>query len=132
MTNAIMIWKALYLLAQGNALNELPVSRETPSPLLTPEIKIILGLTLAVAASLVFWAYFIRKRKPTDPHARVIEAGPIGSDPGSDSSHRHHRRRRGHRHRRRRSSSRSLQRNPTLQETGGLPPLRPEDEMPRI
>ncbi len=91
------------------------------------EFMLVLGLAAALTAAVFVWALLIRKRQPTDPHLRALEparSGPSGTndEPG------HHRRRR----RRHRSNGSRERRNPTLQETGGLPPPRPEDELPKV
>ena len=120
-------------LAQGQtAQPTLPPGHQgtTLQSVFTTEVMVVLGIILVLALSLFVWAYFIRKAKPSDPHQRAIEAGPIPTgEPGSSHKHHSHRRRR-HRHRRREGSR--TQRNPTLQETGGLPPLRPEGEPPKF
>ncbi|MBI5386638.1 MAG: hypothetical protein HZA90_18360 [Verrucomicrobia bacterium] len=101
------------------------LSRE---PLFSKEITLILIIGGGVALLLFIWAFFLRKRQHPDPHARIIKGGFLdeaGADSQREQKGRHHRRRR---HRRQRS--RNLPRNPTLHETGGLPPLRPEDQPP--
>lgn len=83
------------------------------------DITIVLAVLLGIAALLFFWAFFLRK-KPT--HARgslVVTRGEKGGRESHGSS--------GGKRRRRRSSSESWGRNPTLSETGGLPPPRPEE-----
>lgn len=83
------------------------------------DITILLAVLLGVAALLFFWAFFLRK-KPT--HARgalVVNRGEKGGRESHSSS--------GGKRRRRRSSSEGWGRNPTLSETGGLPPPRPEE-----
>lgn len=127
-----MMGRMICLFGQADALEVLPSSSGGAEPLLSPEVKLILGVATAVAALLVFWAYFIRKRQPTDPHLRPIEGGGNSRNSSSEDGRTHRRRGRRHRHRRRRTRSRDLPRNPSLQETGGLPPLRPENEPPRI
>ena len=115
-------------LAQGGGappLGELSRSGKLKSPLGT-ETMMILGLGLGLGLALFAWAFFFRKRRPNDPHRQVIEAGSMKND-GAPAQGGHHGHRR-HRHRRRQSSH--SHRNPTLQETGGLPPLRPEDQAP--
>jgi hypothetical protein len=122
-----MYQQLICFLAQGNAG---PTRPEPPPPssfqqvLTSPELKLVLGLVAVLTAALVVWALVIRRRRPTDPHLRVIEAGRVSN---SGAAERHGRRRR---HRRRRDGGRD-RRNHTLQETGGLPPLRPEDDLPK-
>lgn len=101
------------------------VSRE---PVLSRDIMLILGVAGLIAFTVVIWAFFIRRRRHPDPHVRVLDSRPIPvSMDDSDSDHHHKRRRR----KRRRLRSSELPRNPTLQQTGGLPPLRPEGELPK-
>jgi len=64
-------------------------------------------VVLAVLAALMIWAVFLR-RGPRNPRARVLSDDPARSG---------HRRRR-HKRREHRPS------NPTLAETGGLPPVK--------
>lgn len=83
------------------------------------DVTIILAVSLGLAALLFFWAFFLRK-KPT--HARgslVVERTEKNGRSSSGSSSR--------KRRRRRSESEGWGRNPTLSETGGLPPPRPEE-----
>lgn len=121
-------------LAQGQVPN--PMLPDKPrgasvSSVMSREVMAVLGIILALALVLFIWAFFIRKRKPVDPHLRAIEPGPTLPEPAESSGgahrHRHHRR---HRHRHRKRDGSHSQRNPTLQETGGLPPYRPDDAPP--
>ena len=86
--------------------------------ILGTDVTTILAVILGITAILFFWAFFLRK-KPT--HARgslvVTRADKKGRESHALSG----------RKRRRRSSSESWGRNPTLSETGGLPPPRPEE-----
>jgi hypothetical protein len=100
-------------------------------PFMSRETALMLGVIGAISLAFFIWAFFIRKRRSTDPHRRVIEPGATAEDgaPARENRGRHG----GHRHRRHhRRSSQKLHRNPTLQETGGLPPLRPEDQPPVV
>lgn len=85
------------------------------------DITVVLAVALGLAAILFFWVFFIRP-KPT--HARgslvVSRSDKKGKDSGASSSGRRRRRRRG-------DHPDSWSRNPTLSETGGLPPPRSED-----
>jgi type VI protein secretion system component VasK len=83
-----------------------------------------IGLVTLLAA---LWAIFLRKRRrqrrshhhahrPSSQPVKTSEA-PNDEDAPSPPEKRRHRRRSGRRHR---------SRNPTLAETGGLPPIRPE------
>lgn len=67
-----------------------------------------------LAVLLVIWAVYIRKPKREYTGKKLITA------PTHKSSHR----------RRRRRSRPSRPRNPTLAETGGLPPRKPQSDVP--
>ena len=80
------------------------------------------GMVLALAIALFLYAYITRKKH----RATIALAGsrPIyRAEPEEDDPERRHHRKR----RRRKDHPDFLPRNPTLQETGGLPPLRPEE-----
>jgi hypothetical protein len=87
------------------------------------EIFALLGAILLVVIGLFFWAAFLRntkkKRKRKYREHRGNYREKLGEGAGEIKEYieknRHHRRR-GHRHP-----------NPTLADTGGLPPRRPED-----
>ena len=84
------------------------------------DITVVLAVALGLAAILFFWVFFIRS-KPT--HARgslVVSRTDKKSKEGGTTSSSRRRRRRG-------DHPESWSRNPTLSETGGLPPPRPED-----
>ncbi|MDX1951569.1 MAG: hypothetical protein SFY81_05260 [Verrucomicrobiota bacterium] len=80
---------------------------------------LIIGAGILLLAGLLFWAFYIRgpkEEKRTDrPFSHLDE-----KNEGEEGSTRRKRRRK---HRRREHRSR----NPTLAETGGLPPLRKHD-----
>lgn len=119
------------------------------------DILLVLGAVLTVSLALVLWAKYLRRSKHHSHHhhhhrrsgedvapvARAIPAGePAGEsspnpsfqpseeadDDSDDFPLRHH-----HRHRRRRIRRREHRpRNPTLAETGGLPPIRNSETPP--
>lgn len=93
--------------------------------LLLPDILTILGIGLGLMVVLLLWVVFVRKRKePRSSGRTAYRTGVIeeGDAPEENSGHgRHHHRR----HRRRRRDHRV--RNPTLSETGGLPPVRDDE-----
>ena len=94
-------------------------------PLGGTDTMLIFGAALLLAAALFFWAFFIRKRPQTARGSLVIEKRKKGeADEQVGSSGRRRRRKRRPDH------PENLPRNPTLMETGGLPPLRPEDTEP--
>ena len=118
----------VYFFAQSETTSPLPVAPGTPrESILSREVPMILCLAAALAAVLLLWAVFVRRRRHPDPHVRALQPGlPPGTE-DSDSGHHRHRHRRHHRKR-----THELKRNPTLHETGGLPPLRPDDEAPKF
>ena len=115
----------LVLLAQlETVFNEKP-SKSYSSGL--KEILLIIGVALALSVALFIWAAFWRKRRRKHSssghhHGEVQPGGNTEESPGK-------RRRRRHR---KHSHPDKRPRNPTLAETGGLPPPRPEHEVPNI
>jgi len=112
------------LLAQlePKELQGLKDASKPPSPrLLGTDITVILGLVLGLAAILFFWAFFIRKRPKNARGALVLEHASRHSREAYGASGRRKRRKR------RADHPDNWRRNPTLGETGGLPPARPED-----
>lgn len=99
-----------------NAPIRTSVGKDIASP---REQLIILGVALALGILIFLWVYLFRKRKaadnPRSPSARVI----LDEKPESHSG----RKRRKWREKRRDHRAR----NPTLAETGGLPPTRPNE-----
>ena len=88
------------------------------------DITIVLGVLLGLAAILFFWAFFLRG-KPSHMRGSVVvtRTNKPGTDPKKSSPSSS-----GHRRRKRRAEHPSeWSRNPTLSETGGLPPPRPEE-----
>ena len=85
------------------------------------DITIILGIALALAAILFFWAFFLRKRPKSVRGSVVVTRRDKDSKEAYGSSGRR-------KHRKRRADHPSnWGRNPTLSETGGLPPPKPEE-----
>src|SRR5262249_13082093 len=93
----------------------------------TRDILIILGAVALVTLFALFWAVVFRsKRRPRHhhhhhhhrAHTRSETTAPISSQPEPAAGSGLRRKRRRHRRREHRT------RNPTLAETGGLPPLR--------
>ncbi len=92
---------------------------------------IVIGASSAVGLLLLVWAgLYIKKRRRHRRHSHhhqststaeeALAAAQRGA-PAAETHHRHHRRKRRREHR---------PRNPTLAETGGLPPVRHEEEPP--
>lgn len=89
---------------------------------------LVLGAIVVIAALLFFWAFYIRKR-PSDKNGipGLVERRSRSrrSEPPDGSSADGHRVK--VRRRRRRHHPENFPRNPTLGETGGLPPVRPDE-----
>jgi hypothetical protein len=83
----------------------------------------IFGAVAIVTAAVVVWALFFRKRRRHHSHAHHHPHESSAADPAGngEASHSH-----PHGRRRRRRRRHHRPRNPTLAETGGLPPVRPE------
>jgi hypothetical protein len=105
--------------------NQVLASWRHPDPA-TLEWMLILGATSLVTLLVLLWAVFLRKRRRGRKHhhahqhsSGLAEVPEVPKDEGAFSlpEKRRHRRRSGRRHR---------PRNPTLAETGGLPPIRRE------
>jgi hypothetical protein len=80
----------------------------------------LFGTIAGVVAFLLLWALFIRERRREQPRYHYPHPPSPGQAQSGEGTRSHRRkwrrRRRGHR-----------PRNPTLAETGGLPPIRSED-----
>ena len=84
------------------------------------DFGIIVGAAFIVTAGVMIWAKFFRTRR----RRRYAKAIPImGNDHERDVAEEEHPRRR-----RRSHGEHFTKRNPTLAQTGGLPPLRPEPD----
>jgi FtsZ-interacting cell division protein ZipA len=111
-------------------MNFLFLAVEEPLPMPGPvspamrETLIVIGAVLLLAVGLLLWASvaYKRRRRRSSSHRQHHErklAGNASAENAEEerSSHSHRRRKRRREHR---------PRNPTLAETGGLPPIRPE------
>jgi hypothetical protein len=116
------------LLAQLDGLNPLnptaPVTKGTG--LLFMDIMVIIATGLALGLMLLLWArYYVRQRK-RHSHRHEHRADPLPGvsldGPEGDEERDHH----GRRRRKRRLRRDHRPRNPTLAETGGLPPPKTE------
>ena len=87
------------------------------------EIIIVLGCALGLSILLFIWAFFIRKRPKTARGSLVVERRRKGSRQPNDEDASRRRKRI-----RRPDHPDNWGRNPTLSETGGLPPARSEEE----
>ncbi len=122
--------KSLLMLAQmgeieaDEAKQQIGSTTSGGSPFLSTDTMMVLGAIMVVAGALFSWAFFIRKRS-TDRHGALVSSGnssrgrASASSSGKDGKVRR---------RRRREHPDNLPRNPTLGETGGLPPMRPDEE----
>jgi len=98
---------------------------------LSHDLAVIITTLVVITMVLVLWAVFIRKRERRN---RALYTRPVNHSSGSksvngansDSDHGPHKRRK----RRRRRDHRP--RNPTLAETGGLPPIRTDGSRPSV
>jgi len=104
---------------------ELEALKEAAKPpvhkVLGTDVTVILGVVLALIAILFFWAFFIRKRPKQVRGALVLERPEKHAREAYGASGRRKRRKRRPDH------PDNWGRNPTLGETGGLPPARPEE-----
>lgn len=91
-----------------------------PQPFGT-DVTVILAIALALTAILFFWAFFIRKRPKNARGSFVVTRGDKHSKEAYGSSGRRKVRKR------RADHPSNWGRNPTLSETGGLPPPKPEE-----
>ncbi|HEY6169921.1 MAG TPA: hypothetical protein VI454_17915 [Verrucomicrobiae bacterium] len=87
------------------------------------DFGIIVGAAFVVTVGFVIWAKFFRKRRRRRS-SKAIQI--MGNDHERDDSEEEHSRR----HRRHGHGERYTKRNPTLAQTGGLPPLRPDPDEP--
>jgi hypothetical protein len=87
------------------------------------EVIIILGCALALSVVLFVWAFFIRKRPKSARGSLVVERRRVNAVKEEDTKRRRRRRRPDH--------PDNWGRNPTLGETGGLPPARENEENPQ-
>ena len=90
----------------------------------TTDMLIIASVAMGVAGVLVIWLVFFRKKPEYDYPVPADEkvSDSTEKQPPQDGKRRRRRKRRRVRDHR--------PRNPTLQQTGGLPPQRPEDQAP--
>ena len=115
-------------------VDDVDVMFTKPSLLYTSTLSSIL---MIVAGGLIFAVilfsivYFFRsRRKPSHRPRRPAESRPPAPRVEADDESEDHIR--GVRKKRRERIREHRPRNPTLQETGGLPPVRPDDEPPKF
>jgi len=95
-------------------------SKAAPS-LWSGDIGLIAGAVLLMAAALFFWAFFVRKRPKHSHGSLVVERARPAAKEAHGADPRRKRRKRRPEH------PDNWGRNPTLEETGGLPPARPDE-----
>ena len=106
---------SLAILAQVPTATGVEALRQGNKPTgFSPELLIVLISALALSALLFVWAFFIRKRPKNARGSLVVERAGKGSQ--GDTARRRRKRKPEH--------PDNWGRNPTLGETGGLPPLR--------
>ena len=109
------------ILAPGRKLPETAPLSATKGTL--RDILLVLVCLALLSMGLLLWAAFVRKRKRhSSGHSHHITTTAAVGGKGTEP------RKRRHRHRRRRSAS--YPRNPTLAQTGGLPPIRRDEPPP--
>ena len=114
----------LPVLAQVDSTKEIEAMRDAAARNSKPsglslDLMFILGILLCLAAVLFFWAFFLRKRPRQARGALVTGHDRQSSSRGSGNRRRRRKRRPEH--------PDNWGRKPTLGETGGLPPSRPEE-----
>ncbi|HEY2950973.1 MAG TPA: hypothetical protein VGK40_00240 [Verrucomicrobiae bacterium] len=114
--------KPLLLLAQIDLENVLP-KKPDKTAFRFDDTLVIVCAALGVALILFLWAYFIRKGRSRRSRT-LARSGARPADREHSSGFFTGRRRR---RRRRRDHPDDRPRNPTLGETGGLPPQRPDE-----
>jgi hypothetical protein len=82
---------------------------------------LMLGILVVLASLLFFWAYYVRRRPREKNGVPIISTRETQEDQDGRKRVRMRRKRRRH-------HPDNFPRNPTLGETGGLPPLRPDEE----
>ena len=108
-----------FFLAQIETFITQPVHKSVSTTVL--DTLIIIGCALVLAAVLFAGVYFFRKRR-SHHHHYPDPTAPV------DSEEHTHSRRRSRRRRRKPDHPDKRPRNPSLSETGGLPPLRSEGD----
>ena len=114
----------LYLAAATTVDFETPVLEGQASKLFgynVRDIALLACMAFILAGALFLYAYMTRKRR-RDTIALAGSRAIYRAEPEESSGKRRYRKKR-----RRPDHPDFLPRNPTLQETGGLPPLRPEE-----
>jgi hypothetical protein len=113
----------LVLLAQADPLDKVlkPDAPSKTSSFTLQDGLMVMGITAGLAVILFLWVYFTRRKsgRHLESSAKALyRAEKVSPD---------HLSRRGKLRKRRRDHPDNLPRNPTLGETGGLPPVRSEE-----
>lgn len=93
-------------------------------PWFSSDTGLLMGALIVVFALAFFWVVFLRKRPTHTRGSLVVTRAQPGDNQRYGSSGRRRRRKRRPEH------PDNLGRNPTLGETGGLPPPRPDEPDP--
>ena len=106
------------LASTGDPIEELrsQAGQAAGSPI-SRDLLIVVGIGVFLALLVMIWAAYIRKPR-SGTLERAQSEGPTNRAPSPTSSSRRGRRRKG--------TSEYRERNPTLAETRGLPPLKPQ------
>ena len=119
------LWPILAANEVQNPLDQLGV-QPAPRNLLgmrATDMLLIIAITLVVGLALVVWAVYIRKPK-AERHSRDYKSRPYVEELDDGTIRKRKKRKRLRRHHR--------ERNPTLAEVGGLPPLKGDSPPPPI
>jgi hypothetical protein len=121
-----MLTRLILMAAQTAADVHSQLPPQQPSKLFglsVRDIVLLLGLVAVIALSLYLFAYLTRRKR----HRRISRSGPEmwGADRHAQQSERREKRVRIRKKRAKHPDFRP--RNPTLGETGGLPPVRPDE-----
>jgi hypothetical protein len=116
-------WFAVMAQVPGQPMPALPQPIEAPRHFIDRGTLILLACLIALASISLFWAFFLRQR-PKGPRGTLVVDGSRRSSQAYGSSGRRRRRKRRENH------PENFGRNPTLSETGGLPPPRAEPPEP--
>ena len=109
---------------QNPEIEAMRLKAKSAPPLLGGETGLIVAAILAIAAIVFFWAFFLRKRPKHSHGSLVMERArkPSPESVGASGRRKHRKRRPQH--------PANWTRNPTLSETGGLPPAKPDEPEP--
>lgn len=106
----------LAILAAGGMELQIPTSIDSHSRSVLGGVMPVLAAAGVIVGAFVLWALYFRKPARRRERGRIVDEPPKEADDFEESSS-------SSRRRRRRSRSRNRQRNPSLADTGGLPPL---------